>query len=240
MGKPVSEKYLDTLGKFILGGYSLKNANMTLQQKMRTMIVYEAYQMFVMNRQIKPIELCRNISRRMYATYLEKSATDSEAAEMCRACGIAHGKKRDFCSLSSDVQALNYIVGMLDNPTPAIERAKVMDASDWLVMEGMKMGNTNSVAKGAELKMRLHKDFDEREQEFDKTAQSDINISGDISIIKAGCQNFTIEEKKKLAKHFGGNIQEVEDLIQSSKGEYETAPMDPDEDDDIFIMNEDI
>lgn len=238
MGKPVSEKYLDHLGKFILGGYPLRNANMTLPQKLRTQIVYEAYQIFVMNRQIKPIELCRNIARRTYATYLEKSESDPEAAEMCRACGIAPGKKRDFCSLSSDVQALNYIVGMLDNPMPAIERAKVVDASDWLVKEGMKMGNANSVAKGAELKMRLHKDFDEKEQEFDKTAQSDINISGDVSIIKSDRQNFTAEEKKKLAKRFGGNIQEIEDLIMSSNGEYETAPLEPEEEEDFFVLSE--
>ena len=216
----------------------LKNAAMTAQQKMRTLIVYEAYQVFVRNRQVKPVTLCRNIAHRLYDTYLQKAETDEEAAEMCRACNIAPGKKRDFCSLSSDVQALNYIVNMLENPTPAIERAKVEDASDWLVREGMKMGNANSVAKGAELKMRLYKDFDEKEQEFDKTAQSDINISGDVSIIKADRQNFSIEEKRKLAKRFGGNIQEVEDLIQKSNGEYETAPMETLEDEDFFVMSE--
>lgn len=238
MGRPVSEKYLETLGKFVLNGLPLKNAAMTAQQKMRTLIVYEAYQVFVRNRQVKPVTLCRNIAHRLYDTYLQKAETDEEAAEMCRACGIAPGKKRDFCSLSSDVQALNYIVNMLENPTPAIERAKVEDASDWLVREGMKMGNANSVAKGAELKMRLYNDFDEKEQEFDKTAQSDINISGDVSIIKADRQNFSIEEKKKLAKRFGGNIQEVEDLIQKSNGEYETAPMETLEEEDFFVMSE--
>lgn len=238
MGRPVSDKYLDRLGKFILGGYPIQDAAMTPPQKLRTMIVYEAYQVFVMNKQIRPVILCRNIARRIYDTYLEKAKNDADALEFCRACGISIGKKRDFCSLTCDVQALNYIVGLLDNPLPAIERAKTVDASDWLITEGKKMGNANSVAKGAELKMRLHKDFDEKEQDFDKTAQSDINISGDVSIIKSDRQNYSLEEKKKLAKRFGGSIQEIEDLIESSNGEYETAPVELMEEDDIFTLNE--
>ena len=119
-----------------------------------------------------------------------------------------------------------------------IEKAKVIDASDWLIEEGMKSGNDRAVKNGADLKMKLHKDFDEREQGFDNLASTDVNITADVSVVKPDRTNYTEEQKREFAKRFGLPDKEVDELIRNSDGVYETAPIEVEEERDIFMENE--
>ena len=62
---------------------------------------------------------------------------------------------RAYSKIANDVQTLDHIVGRFNQPTRNIEKAKVIDATDWLIEEGMKSGNDRSVSSGAEKKMKL-------------------------------------------------------------------------------------
>ncbi|MDD3037900.1 hypothetical protein [Bacteroides sp.] len=234
----VSDGYLELVDKFIFMGTSLRHMRMTEEQKLRTMIAYEAYQVWMSNKQIKPTELCRRISARIYDDFLTKANHDPHYAELCEKLGIKLGKPRDYSKLANDVQTLDHIIGVFNRPTANIERAKVEDSSDWLISEGMKTGNGRDVKGGAELKMRLYKDFDEQQQGFDDLANTDINITGDVGVVKPGRINLTDDEKRNLAAQYGVSEKEVEDLVLNDEGMYETAPVEEEKEQDIYERNE--
>lgn len=230
----VSDGYLELVDKFIFQGVELRHMNMTDEQRLRAMIAYEAYQVWISNKQIKPVDLCRRIAQRIYSDMLERARHDETYAELCRKLSIRAGVPRDYSRIANDVATLDHIIGRFSAPSLNIERAKVVDASDWLITEGMKTGNDRSVSNGAALKMKLHKDFDEEQAGYEKIAETDINITGDVSVVKKGTSNYTDEEKRLMAKRFGVTEKEVEELILNDKGEYETAPMNADPEPDIF------
>ena len=234
----VSDNYLELVDKFIFSGVPVKDMHMTDEQKMRTMIVYEAYQVWLNNKQIKAMDLCRNIAARIYSDMLNKSMHDPSIAQLCERMKIRPGKCRDYSKLSNDVQTFDHIVGLLNRTAVHIERAKVEDASDWLISDGMSSHNANSVKSGADLKMKLNKDFDEKQQGFENIANTDVNITGDVSVVKQDVENYTDEEKRKFSKQFNLPEKEVEELILNDRGVYETAPEPEEIEKDIYERNE--
>lgn len=230
----VGDNYLELVDKFIFMGGSIRHMAMTEEQKLRTMIVYEVYQIWISNKQIKPMDVCRRVSSRIYADMLARAEHDATYAELCQKLNIRPGMNREYSKLANDVATLDHLVGRFNAPTLNFEKHKVIDASDWLITEGMKSGNDRSVINGAKLKMDLFKGFDERQQGFDNIAETDINITGDVSVVKPDKENYSDEFKKQLAIKNGLTVHEVEDLLMNDKGEYETAPQEEEREPDIF------
>jgi hypothetical protein len=56
--------------------------------------------------------------------------------------------------------------------------------------------------------------------------------------VKPDRTNYTDEQKRALTKKFGLPEKEVDDLIRNSDGVYETAPIEVEEERDIFMENE--
>lgn len=232
----VSDNYLSVVDKFIFSGVPIQHMRMTEEQKLRTLIAYEAYQVWMTNKQIRPMDLCKRISSRIYSDMLLRAESDPKYMELCKSLKIRPGVPRDYQRLCNDVQTLDHIIGRFSNPTVNIEKAKVIDSSDWLIEEGMKRGNENSVKSGAELKMKLYNNFDERESGYDNIANTDINITGDISVVKPDRKNYTEEQKREYAKRFGLPDKEVEELIRNSDGVYEfSGQVEEEEENDIFM-----
>jgi hypothetical protein len=151
---------------------------------------------------------------------LQKAERDPQTKIFLEQCGIKAGRQRSTTELYNDVKALNHIITTFTAPTTAIERAKVVDASDWLIQHGMKTGDGRDVDKGAQLKMRLHKDFDEKEAGYEDMAKTDVGITSDVSVVKPGRQNYTEEEKKKFSKQYHISEREVVDLVENDEGEW--------------------
>ena len=234
----VSDKYLSVVDKFIFNGLSIKHVAMNDEQKLRTMIVYEAYQMWMTDKQIDPMDTCRRIASRIYGDMLMRAENDAHYAALCDKLNIRVGVPRDYDRLANDVYTFDHIVGRFHEPARNIERAKVLDASDWLIREGMKSGNDRAVKNGADLKMKLHKDFDEQAQGYENIANTDMTITEDVSVVKPGRTNYTDEEKREFAKRFGLPMREVEEMVRNSDGVYETAPIEAEQEHDIFVENE--
>lgn len=230
----LSNTYLTLLDKWLYGGYpTLNHFQFTPEQKLRTQIVYEAYQVWLQNKQIDPMDIMRQIANRTYQQYIEKAKLDPETAAFVEKCGIELNNPRTIKQLYNDVEALNHIIGTFTAPVTNIEKAKVVDASDWLIRNGMKTGDGRDVYKGADLKMRLNKDFDEREAGYEDMANTDVTITDDVSIVKPDRTNYTDEEKKRIAKRYGISTKSVIDLVQKADGSFG-----PEEPTDIFIDNE--
>lgn len=238
----VRDSYLIRLDKWLYNGTTLEHTKMTDEQKLRTEIVYEVYQVWLQNKQIDPMDITRQVADRKYRQMVEQARVDPAMAERCKQLGIGYVcegsteiTRRGQTALYNDVVALNHIVETYTAPVTAIERAKVVNASDWLIQHGMSTGDGRDVYKGADLKMRLHKDFDEREAGFEDMANADINISDDVSIVKSDRQNYTDEEKRKFAKRFGVSEKSVVELIEKADGSFG-----PEEDEgaDIFAAHD--
>lgn len=222
------ERYLTVLEKHLLNSIPLRHCDMTAREKVRTMIITEAYHLWLANKQIDLRKTLTLIAERLYDSLLQLSATDGEAYKLANAVGIFRQQGRGHSAIAQDMAALNHIIGFLDTPAVHIERAKVADSSDWLIREGMKRGDARSVKAGAAIKMQLHKNFDEDALSVDNLASTNINITGDVSVVKADQINYSDDEKRMLAKKYGLSTLEVEELVQRADGVYATAEPQPD------------
>lgn len=216
----LAEKYLTVLDHHIFDGVTLWGAAMTDEQRLRTVIAREAWGIWMKNPMIKPMDLCRRISTRIYAEIADKAKTDEKWKRLYDSCHLATMPRRPAYMLKLDVEALNHLVAMSTSPAPAIERAKVQHGSDWLMEHGMEHGDAKAVASGAKLKMELNNNFEDRASDADKVASMAVNITGDVTIIKPDAHNYTDEERKSLAKRYGLTDAEVTELVEQADGSY--------------------
>ncbi len=245
----VRDSYLALLDKWLYHGYTLQSSRMTDDQKLRTEIVYEVYQIWLQHKQIDPMDITRQVADRKYRQMIEAAKIDPEMKERCEKLGIRYVSegtteivRRGPTAIYNDVVALNHIIGTYTAPVTNIEKAKVVHASDWLIKHGMESGDGRDVYKGADLKMRLNKEFDEREQGYEDMANADFGITSDVSVVKPGQRNYTDEEKKAFAKRFGLTTKEVVDLVEMKDGTFGIAEDDTgvEEGQDFFDENDNL
>lgn len=217
----LSRIYLERVEKCILSGIPVENMNMTIRQKFRTRMTCEAYRIWMANKQIRVREVMERIAAREYVFLAQKAQEgDKEAQEYVRELRIAPGVRRSMKEIEQDIEALNHIIGAFSAPTNYIERAKVADASDWLIREGQKMGNDKAVAAGAKIKMELNNNFEERMSAEERMSPQEINITGDVSVVKTDRVNYTEKEKESMRRKYGLTKKELEEVIQNEQGEY--------------------
>lgn len=239
MSKP-SAKYLEKVDKWLLGGLPIRMMAMSIDQKFRARMAYEAYQVWLSSKQINASNLIRNIAAREYELLLMKSKSgDKEAIEVVKALNIVEGVPRTPTEIANDVAVFNHLVDHFSVDTEAIERAKVLDASDWLVREGMKSGNDRSVTSGANIKMAIYNNFSSKEDAASQMPVTDINITGDVSVVKPDRKNLSDEERRKLMRKYNLTEKEVEDFemdedgsFRAPEGELEPVPLYADNDDE--------
>ncbi len=240
MSKP-SEKYFDKVERWLLGGITIDKMILSPDQRFRALLAYEAYQIWLQDKQIRPSDLMRRLAAREYPVLLQKAEEgDEKAMEYVAAMNIRHGVQRTPTEISNDVALFNHIIGRFDTPIDNIERAKVQDASDWLIREGMKMGDARSVKSGADLKMQLNNNFQEKEDVEGQMPTSEINITADVSVIKRDRVNYTEEERKKMARKYGLTDKQVVEMIENADGTWQMpdeAP-DPEPEKDVFDENQ--
>ena len=89
------------------------------------------------------------------------------------------------------------------------------------------------------LKMQLNNNFQEKENAAEQMPESEINITGDVSVVKRDRVNYTDEEKKKFARRYGLTDKQVVDMIQNSEGTWQMPDEqpEPEPEKDIFDEN---
>ena len=124
MSKP-SEKYFDKVERWLLGGITIDKMIMSPDQRFRALLAYEAYKIWLQDKQIRPTDIMRRIAAREYPVLLQKAAAgDSKAIEYVDAMNIRPGIPRTPTEISNDVALFNHIIGRFDVPTENIEKAK--------------------------------------------------------------------------------------------------------------------
>lgn len=231
----VSDNYLDKVDNYLLKGLTLEHTRMTTEQKFRTRLVYEAYQIWVSDKGVNPSELLRNLAAREYALILRKAAEgDPISIEYRDALKIEPGVVRPMWAISNDVQTLNHIIAHFHQPTAAIDKAIVHDAGLWLYKHGRDVGDGRDVAKGAKILQELNHNFEDRSNIADNVPTAQIRITGDVGVVKTGRVNYTEEEIRKISKNVGVTFDEAVELIESEKGYYQEV-VDDDEPEKDYI-----
>ena len=238
MASKPSPEYLDKIKKWIDGGLQIEHMSMTPAQKFRGMMCLQAYHQWIQNKQVKIRQVMISLARKQY-TNLRRAAElgNEDAIEMCRSLGI-DGETipmRSPAEISNDIYTFNHVIPMYDEVDDFIEKAKVLDGSDWLISEGMKRGDARSVKSGIDTKMALFHNFDGKDNPAEQMPNTLINITADVSVIKSDRANYTEEQKIQMAKRFGLSMESVKELKEREDGTYVEYPGEEEEKEkDIF------
>lgn len=226
-----SETYLHRIEQWIFGGLPLRKMNMSLVQQYRAKLVLDAYHVWMTDHLIDPTTVMRNIAAREYAETLRQAKLgDTEAIADVEAVGIREGVPRSISEISNDVYVLNWMVRRFNTSTRDIDKAKVQTTADWLMKFGKSTRNDRAATNGAKLLMDLNQNFNEKENPKEQMAPTDINITGDISIVKSDRTNLSEDERKRLAKKYGLTPKEVQEMREQEDGTF--VPVDDDESND--------
>ena len=238
MSKP-SHKYFDLVERWILGGLPIEKMYMSPDQHFRAMLAYEAYQVLLQYKQIRPTDLMRRLAALDYPILLQKAAEGNERAiEFVKTMHIRPGVPRTVTEISNDVALFNHLVGRFNTPIENIEKAKVQDASDWLIREGMKMGDARAEKAGSDIKMQMHDNFREKEDPTAQMPSGENLITGDVTVIKRDRVNYTEEEKQKMGRQFGLSSKQVTELFQQPDGSWQMPEEQPDNETSPDIFDE--
>lgn len=228
MSKP-SDNAVEITKKWFLynGDVQLENMNMTYPQKYRAKLVYELYSLFISDKDIDLMETAKRIAARDYAQLLEQANNDNATTppriqelskKYIAALKIKPGTKRSYSELSNDMYVFDKIVGTFDNVSMAVQKAKTINDLDWASREGKKMGDIKSVISAAKERMNLFNNFDVKKNAADQIPNPNINITGDVTIIKPDNHTRTEEERKKLYEKYGLSYQDVIDMKENGDG----------------------
>ena len=115
-----------------------------------------------------------------------------------------------------------------------------MDAADWLIREGKKMGDARAVKSGADLKMQVNNNFRQDENPLEQMPSGEINITYDVSVVKSDRVNYTEEDIRRMAKRYGLTQREFLDCVQNEDGVWQVPDAGNGEsgEADVFVDNE--
>lgn len=236
MSKPSAE-YLQKVETCYNHDVTIDRANMTTAQKFRTHLVIEAYQFWLNDKDIRPLQLMTRLAEHDYILMLHKAEQGDEIAQMyVKDLNIRAGVPRSVYEISNDVYVLNWFISRYTPDTKAIDKARDKEAISWAIIESKKRGEPNAVLKGAQLSMALNGNYEEKENAYDQMPNMNINVTGDVSVIRSGERNYTDAEKKKISQKFGLTEKAIQEFKENENGIMEAA--DEEEENDIFINNE--
>lgn len=237
MSQP-SQNYCNKVERWILGGVPLERMNFRPEQRFRAHLVTEVYQHWIAAPHIDPRKMLQNFSQRDYAFLLKKAREgDAEAQELVEALHITANSTRSANEISNDVYLLNYLVGKLSTSKKHIHRMMYESNIEWMQNFGRKTGTWQAVKQANQDLAKLNNDFKDEENPQDQMPSTNINITGDVSIIKKGRQSLSDEERERLRKKYGLTDKEMSQQLEEINGVWQ-AP-ETEEEEDIFEKFED-
>lgn len=237
MSQP-SQNYCNKVERWILGGVPLERMNFRPEQRFRAHLVTEVYQHWIATPHIDPRKMLQNFSQRDYAFLLKKAGEgDTEAQELVEALHITPNSTRSANEISNDIYLLNYLVGKLSTSKKHIHRMMYESNIEWMQNFGRKTGTWQAVKQANQDLAKLNNDFKDEENPQDQMPSTNINITGDVSIIKKGRQSLSDEERERLRKKYGLTDKEMSQQLEEINGVWQ-AP-ETEEEEDIFEKFED-
>lgn len=240
----LSAGYVNKVMAWTTSGLPIEKLHMTLEQKFRAQMCLECYRVF-MNNSGTPIRtIVKNIAARDYKQMMDYADKGNEAAiEMVAALGIRRDPDtgaislRSETNISNDIWLVNQLLGRLNTSKKHIHMAMVEANVEWLSEFGRQTGTWQAVKEANQEMFKLHNDFKDDDDPQEQMPNTNINITGDVSVVKSDRQSLSDEEREKLKKKFGLTEKELVTELEEINGVWQ-EPNPEEEEKDIFVEKE--
>lgn len=240
----LSKAYVEKVVAWTHGGVPLERMNMTLEQKFRANLCLECYRVFMNNTGTPIRTIVRNLAARDYRRIADEAELGNERyREMMAALGIRRDPETGAVSLRSetnvanDIWLVNQLLARLNTSKRYIHQAMVEANIEWLSEYGRQTGTWQAVKEANKELMDLHKNFADDDDPQEQMPSTNINITGDVGIIKEGRESLTDEERRAMRRKYGLTEKELAQELEEINGVWQ--PVDDDEEKrDVFVENE--
>lgn len=238
----LSPNYIEKVVCWSYGKQPIEKMNMTLEQKFRAKLCLDCYHVFMNNTSTPVRTVVRNIAAREYKRLMECADAGNEASiEMVKALGIRRDPQtgaislRSETNISNDISLVNQLLARLNTSKRHIHQAMVEANVEWLMDYGRQTGTWQAVKEANQEMLKLHNDFKDDEDPQSQMPNTNINITGDVGVVKEGRESLSDEERAKLRKKYGLTEKEYAQEMEEINGVWQEVE---EEEKDIFVENE--
>ena len=238
----LSSGYVDKVVSWTTSGLPIEKMHMSLDQKFRAQMCLECYRVF-MNNSGTPIRtIVKNVAARDYKQMMDLADMGNDAArEMVQALGIRRDPEtgaislRSETNISNDIWLVNQLLARLNTSKKYIHMAMVEANVEWLSEYGRQTGTWQAVKEANQEMFKLHNDFKDDDDPQEQMPNTNINITGDVGVVKEGRESMSPEEREALRKKYGLTDKELAVQMEEINGVWQ----EPEEEHDVFEENED-
>ena len=242
MSQP-TQNYIDKVVRWAYGQIDLQKMNMRPDQRFRARLALECYHKFMENTAVPVRQMVKRIAARDYALLVKNAAMGIEdAQEMVAALGITQDpatgvvSTRSETNIANDIYVINQLCSRLNVSKQHIQKAMYEDNITWLMGFGRKTGNVSAIKEAQRNLEKINNDFRGDDDPQEQMPNTQINITGDVSVVKEGRQSLSDDERKRLMRKYGLTEKEYAQELEEINGVWQ-AP-DEEEEKDIFVENE--
>jgi hypothetical protein len=242
MSQP-TQNYIDKVVRWAYGQIDLQKMNMRPDQRFRARLALECYHKFMENTAVPVRQMVKRIAARDYALLVKNAAMGiADAQEMVAALGITQDPQtgvvstRSETNIANDIYVINQLCARLNVSKQHIQKAMYEDNITWLMGFGRKTGNVSAIKEAQRNLEKINNDFRGDEDPQEQMPNTQINITGDVSVVKEGRQSLSDDERKRLMRKYGLTEKEYAQELEEINGVWQ-AP-DEEEEKDIFVENE--
>lgn len=238
----LSSGYVDKVVSWTTSGLPIEKMHMSLDQKFRAQMCLECYRVF-MNNSGTPIRtIVKNVAARDYKQMMDLADMGNDAArEMVQALGIRRDPEtgaislRSETNISNDIWLVNQLLARLNTSKKYIHMAMVEANVEWLSEYGRQTGTWQAVKEANQEMFKLHNDFKDDDDPQEQMPNTNINITGDVGVVKEGRESMSPEEREALRKKYGLTDKELAVQMEEINGVWQ----EPEPEHDVFEENED-
>ena len=242
MSQP-TQNYIDKVVRWAYGQIDLQKMNMRPDQRFRARLALECYHKFMENTAVPVRQMVKRIAARDYALLVKNAALGIEdAQEMVATLGITQDPQtgvvstRSETNIANDIYVINQLCSRLNVSKQHIQKAMYEDNITWLMGFGRKTGNVSAIKEAQRNLEKINNDFRGDEDPQGQMPNTQINITGDVSVVKEGRQSLSDEERKRLMRKYGLTEKEYAQELEEINGVWQSP--DEEEEKDIFVENE--
>ena len=242
MSQP-STTYVSKVVSWATSGIELKRVFTSLEQQFRARLCLECYKLFSENTSVPVRKLVKNIAARDYRMLVDQAKLgNEEASAMMAALGIAEDPEtgavtvRSETNITNDIWVVNQLLARLNVSKKYIHKAMFEDNISWMMNYGRKTGTWQAVKQANQDLAKINNDFKDDEDPQEQMPNTDINITGDVSVVKSDRQSLSDEKREELKKKYGLTEKELVTELEEINGVWQ-AP-EEEEERDIFTENE--
>lgn len=230
-------------------GLSMESYNFKPEWQLRIKIAEQLFQAYASNRvpmTRPPRKILPQIANIIYRQLLNSS--DPKDKLICEVCCIRQdegGKviPRSYNEITNDIACYEILRSVWGVDTSNHAKATCEEGAYQLIEMGINHSDPRALASGIDKLSKLHNDFAQDEQDYSRTAETDIDIISDVTLIRPDATQLSREAIEAIKRKYGAYIDEKKGGINALLAPSDDVPTptsqdDDDDDEDFFEATE--